>query len=75
MELPFQKQLIANHLGMTPETFSRSLKEIKKLGIDVERDSVTLRDAYALCHFCDTDTAFMCTDENRAECPTCPHKN
>lgn len=73
--LPFRKALIANHLGMTPETFSRALKEIKKSGIDIDQDRITLRDAYALCHFCDADTAFLCSADDKENCPTCQFKH
>lgn len=58
--LPFQKSTIANHLGMTPETFSRALGQIKKMGIDVDQERLTLKDSYALCHFCDSDIAQSC---------------
>lgn len=70
--LPFQKSAIANHLGMTPETFSRALAQIKKMGIDVEQEKLTLRDTYALCHFCDPDTAQNCPRFDTPECPQCP---
>lgn len=60
INLPFRKSMIANHLGMTPETFSRALNQIKKTGIDVDQDKLSFRDAYALCHFCDSDTANNC---------------
>jgi CRP-like cAMP-binding protein len=67
--LPFQKSTIANHLGMTPETFSRTLRQIKKMGIDINQENLTLKDVYALCHFCDSDTAHSCPKLNTAECP------
>lgn len=69
ISLPFQKSMIANHLGMTPETFSRALHQIKKLGVDVDQEKLTLRDAYALCHFCDPDTAHICPKFNTDGCP------
>jgi CRP/FNR family transcriptional regulator, dissimilatory nitrate respiration regulator len=75
ISLPFKKSLIANYLGMTPETFSRTLKDIKNLGLDIDNEVISLRDAYALCHFCDADTAFVCSDEQKASCPTCPNKH
>jgi len=76
--LPFQKSTIANHLGITPETFSRALSQIKKIGIDVDHEKLTLRDAYALCHFCDADMATDCHRFNTPDCHLCPdkkHKN
>lgn len=67
--LPFQKSAIANHLGMTPETFSRALAHIKKMGVDVEQEKLTLRDAHALCRFCDPDTSYDCPEASTARCP------
>lgn len=72
ISLPFQKSMIANHLGMTPETFSRALHQIKNLGVDVDHEKITLRDAYALCHFCDPDTAHICPKLNTDGCPLSP---
>jgi CRP-like cAMP-binding protein len=69
--LPFKKQTIANYLGMTPETFSRTLNQMKSIGINVDDDRIRMRDAYALCHFCDTDTASLCTRHND-QCSDCP---
>lgn len=69
--LPFQKSTIANHLGITPETFSRALAQIKKMGIDVEQDKLSLRDAYALCHFCDLDIGQSCPHFNTERCHLC----
>lgn len=67
--LPFQKSTIANHLGMTPETFSRALSQIKKMGIDVDQEKLTLHNAYSLCHFCDPDTAHNCPKFETDGCP------
>ena len=69
--LPFKKQIIANYLGMTPETFSRTLKQMKALGVSVDDDTIRMKDAYALCHFCDSDTASLCPRHND-ECSDCP---
>lgn len=71
-ELPFKKSTIANHLGITPETFSRALGQIKKMGVDVDGEKIRLKDAYALCHFCDLDTAHHCTLSSKEDCPHCP---
>lgn len=69
VELPFQKSTIANHLGMTPETFSRTLGQIKKMGIKIDQEKLTLKDAYALCHFCDPDIAHSCLKSDTGKCP------
>lgn len=69
--LPFKKQIIANYLGMTPETFSRSLKQMQALGIQVEDDVIRMKDAFSLCHFCDSDTASLCP-RHSGDCGDCP---
>lgn len=69
--LPFKKQVIANYLGVTPETFSRVLKQMKDLGISVNDDSIRMKDAYILCHFCDADTAALCP-KHTDDCSGCP---
>ncbi|GJL85406.1 MAG: transcriptional regulator [Micavibrio sp.] len=71
-ELPFKKSTIANHLGITPETFSRALGQIKKMGVEVDGEKIRLKEAYALCHFCDPDAAYDCTLSNKEDCPHCP---
>ncbi|MEH6358683.1 MAG: cyclic nucleotide-binding domain-containing protein [Pseudomonadales bacterium] len=68
VELPFQKSMIANHLGMKPETFSRALKKLKSIGIDVDHERISLGDAYSLCHYCDPDTAFSCPKHGTPDC-------
>tara|TARA_R110001592_G_scaffold16881_1_gene71369 strand:+ start:45051 stop:45785 length:735 start_codon:yes stop_codon:yes gene_type:complete len=70
--LPFRKQSIASYLGMTPETFSRTLKKMKEMGIEVEDDKIKMRDSFTLCHFCDSDTAALCARHDREECQQCP---
>lgn len=70
--LPFKKQTIANYLGMTPETFSRTLKQMKAMGIDVDEDVIYMKDSFSLCHFCDPDTASLCDRHNKDNCGDCP---
>lgn len=72
--LPHKKSAIASHLGMQPETFSRALAQIKLMGVDIDRETIALKDAHSLCLFCDEDMASLCPDEEKASCPTCPHK-
>lgn len=67
--LPHQKSVIANHLGMQPETFSRALSQIKKMGVDIDRETIALKDAYSLCLFCDADMAMQCQRFGMPECP------
>lgn len=47
-KLPYSKQLIANRLGMTPETFSRSLAALKKYGVETAGREVRIVDFIAL---------------------------
>jgi len=68
IELPFQKTLIANYLGMTPETFSRALKKLKTEGVGVDNEHITLSDFFSLCRFCDSDTAFVCPKHGTSGC-------
>ncbi|MEZ5758910.1 MAG: Crp/Fnr family transcriptional regulator [Emcibacteraceae bacterium] len=70
-KLPFKKQMVANYLGMTPETFSRSLKQMRNMGVIVEDDKISLKDARSLCLFCDSDTAALCADHNKEDCQFC----
>ena len=46
--LPYEKTLLAGRLGMTPETLSRALATLRKLGVAVERDHVAIADLPAL---------------------------
>lgn len=43
-EPPFEKALIANRLGMKPESLSRALGKLKPCGVNVDRDNVTIDD-------------------------------
>jgi CRP-like cAMP-binding protein len=49
--LPYEKALIASRLGMKPESFSRALGKLSKLGVAVERDSVSISDVAKLAAF------------------------
>lgn len=51
VELPYEKALIANKLGMKPESLSRALAKLRPLGISVDRDRVTIVDASLLAKF------------------------
>jgi CRP-like cAMP-binding protein len=69
LKLPYDKSLIAGYLGMKPETFSRTLQTLKEQGIDIERNSISLPDVFALCDFCDSELAEKCSKHNTPECP------
>jgi CRP-like cAMP-binding protein len=44
VELPFEKSLLANRLGMKPESFSRALRRLRTYGVTVDRDVVKIDD-------------------------------
>jgi CRP-like cAMP-binding protein len=66
--LPHKKSAIASHLGMQPETFSRALAQIRKLGVDIDRETISFEDVYALCIFCDGDTTAQCKKFGTPNC-------
>ncbi len=49
--LPYSKQLIANLLGMQPETLSRAVAVLRHHGVAIEGRSVGIRDLEALQRF------------------------
>lgn len=49
--LPYDKALIANRLGMKPESLSRSLSRLRRLGVTVEREQVRISDVRRLLNF------------------------
>lgn len=51
LALPYEKLLIANRLGMKPESFSRALRRLRSVGISVERDVVHISDIERLAAF------------------------
>lgn len=70
LELPYEKSLIAGYLGMKPATFSRTLQTLKEQGIDIDRNTISLPDVFALCNYCDRELAARCS---RAESGACPN--
>jgi len=67
--LPHKKSLLANKLGMTPETFSRALRELRNHGIFVEKNIVRISHQSAFCQFCDSVQAAKCPRHDNAKCP------
>jgi hypothetical protein len=51
IELPFEKGLLANRLGMKPESFSRALVQLRSRGVTVERGTVRIADMNRLLAF------------------------
>lgn len=70
-DLRLKKSLIANHLGMTPETLSRAFQKMRAFGIITDGRTITMQDAFALCHFCDLHTRETCPRKDSAACSTC----
>jgi CRP-like cAMP-binding protein len=48
VELPFEKSLLANRLGMKPESFSRALRRLRSYGVTVDREVVKIADVGGL---------------------------
>jgi len=53
--LPYAKNLIASELGMTRESFSRSLSALQTWGVTVQDESITIRDLKRLAAACGLD--------------------
>ena len=51
IEFPFEKNLLANRLGMKPESFSRALAKLKPFGVTVDRETVVVADPAKLQNF------------------------
>jgi CRP-like cAMP-binding protein len=49
--LPYEKQLIAGQLGMTPESFSRALSQLRRHGVQVNRDRLEVKNIEHLRDF------------------------
>lgn len=69
LKLPYDKSLIAGYLGMKPETFSRTLQTLKEQGIDIDRNTISLPDVFALCDYCDMQLAAKCSKAGSEVCP------
>jgi CRP/FNR family transcriptional regulator, dissimilatory nitrate respiration regulator len=54
LNLPYEKALIASRLGMQPESFSRALKRLKSIGVEVRGDDVTIANVAALAAYVET---------------------
>lgn len=49
--LPYEKALIASRLGMKPESFSRAIGRLRKIGVSVDHEYVSIADVGALIAF------------------------
>ncbi len=61
IEFPFEKSLLANRLGMKPESFSRALATLRTHGVTVEKETVLIADLGRLQDFAG------CTGEGEQE--------
>jgi CRP/FNR family transcriptional regulator len=68
IDLPHSKTSIANHLAMAPETFSRTLKQIRDDGITFDGKKLKMQDTELLCKFCDSDITTECKNYNKKTC-------
>jgi CRP-like cAMP-binding protein len=53
IEFPFEKNLLANRLGMKPESFSRALAKLRSCGLTVEKEVIKIADIGCLRRFVD----------------------
>lgn len=60
VQLPYDKQLIASHLGMTRESLSRALAALRDFGVETQNDRILLKDPASLERFCGSNSL---TDE------------
>lgn len=51
INLPYEKILIANALGMKPESFSRALAKLRSIDVSAEQDRVIIGDVARLAEF------------------------
>ena len=52
VELPYDKRLLANRLGMKPESLSRALAKLREIGVQDVEGVLTIADVGSLRDFC-----------------------
>jgi len=62
------KRLIASYLGITPESFSRALTDLKNDGVFVNNKTIEIDTGYELCQYCDAVTGSNCKDFKSSDC-------
>jgi len=60
-ELDEERRVIAQRLGMTPESLSRSIAALKTVGVTFEQRTVRVTDAVALRNYCGLDVIPACS--------------
>jgi len=72
--LPYEKSLLANRLGMKPESLSRAMLKLKPLGVEVKRDHVAIRDCQALANYARHGKTEVLPFKQRTNAPPTPQK-
>lgn len=54
--LPYDKHLISGRLGIKPESLSRILARLRKMGVKTDQNRVAINDVAVLIRFCEGDT-------------------
>lgn len=67
LHIPVEKYLLASYLGMKPETFSRSLQQLKDYGVQVQGDTVSVTEMADLREFVCNSCSEMGMCESEAE--------
>jgi CRP-like cAMP-binding protein len=57
IELPYEKLLIAGHLGMKPESLSRAFQRLRKLGVRIDQNLIAVQDTAQLAEFAGRERA------------------
>lgn len=60
LALPLPKALIAQRLGMRPETLSRALQVLRSIGVTRQGEAIAIADVAALLRYAGTDRAYGC---------------
>ncbi len=71
INLPYEKALIANTLGMKPESFSRALAKLRKVGVITNGEHVMISDISALIRY----SRSRCLEEDCTPCETVDLQN
>jgi len=62
--LPYDKALIAGHLGMKPESLSRAIARLREVGVTVKRNMATIHDVDRLRNFFEQERAEVLRSRN-----------
>jgi CRP-like cAMP-binding protein len=69
IELPYDKNLIASYLRITPETLSRTFAFLEEKGhFTMDKNLITLSDPFAFCNICNKQSEEKCKFYNNKNC-------